>query len=338
MTTSLVQGLEKVAALCKSANLAKFKSLVVADKARKLGKGATGNNMVAAPLRVDSAMGRTLPVRDAEGLSNIALRGKSNTVKWLENSAHREAENLWKLLQGEGWRFGKGGLQQVVGGKVISPTDVEAGLRHLIANNKSYAGYRNMLDLTKNAPDFKFSSLFADLDRLARRAAAAPSKGKAIARYQIPKSVDTSILTPEQLKYYNQYGVLPKGAKYNKLKQQIDAARPKQRPSKVNKKPGQAPETTPAPKGELTPPKGGADDALNKGDDVLENGDEVGEGFSAIAARHPWLAMGGAGVGGGALGYALAPSRSDIESEYAQRLAATQAPTAADVRSAYGVY
>jgi hypothetical protein len=195
-----------------------------------------------------------------------------------------------------------------------------------------------MLDLTKNTPDFKFSSLFADLNRLARRAAAAPSKGKAIARYTPPKNVDMSALTPEQLKHYKQFGTLPEGEKFNELRRQLDAARPKQKPSKVNKKPGQAPETTPAPKGESVPPKGGADDALNKGDDVLENGDEVGEGFAAIAARHPWLAMGGAGVGGGALGYALAPSRSDIESEYAQRLAATQAPTAADVRSAYGVY
>lgn len=337
MTTSLVQGLEKVATLCKSAKLAKLKSLFVANKAKNLGAGPTAHNVTPANMRIDRAMNRKLPMRDAKGRSNIHSRGKSHTVASIENAAQREAENLWKLLQGEGWRFGKGGLQQVVGGKVISPTDVEAGLRHLIATNKGYAGYRNLLDITRNAPDFKFSSLFADLDRLARRAAAAPSKGKAIARYQIPKNVKHN-LTPEQLKHYNQYGALPEGEQFNELKRQIDAARPKQKPSKVNKKPGQAPETTPAPKGESVPPKGGADDALNKGDDVLENGDEVGEGFAAIAARHPWLTMGGAGVGGGALGYALAPSRSDIESEYAQRLAATQAPTAADVRSAYGVY
>ena len=337
MNTTLFKGLNRTAGLIKQADISKFKDLVTRltypGKLQSVGRAGRG---ITRSKALDELRGFRRLAPDAPGYLKIVddpfVR---STDAFANTDTLAQLDAAWKQLTAKGYRFGKGGLQHLrptagPKGELTELVD-EATLRNILAQDKtSWAG--RLLEDARNANIMgdhmpSFTKAFAELERIAKRTANKPA-AKPLTRYTMPKDINASKLTADELKDYGMYGPSSLVKKHKRL-----AARIQKRLSEQGK--SKAPKTsTPTGKEAPTPkdPEAPVNAPGAKGtDDVAESS------LADVIARHPWLTLSGTGLAGGGAGYAIASAGAPNEAEIARRIAAAQSsnPTSADLQAYY---
>lgn len=357
MNTTLFKGLNRAAGLIKQANLTDFMNLFTklrlpgklsaASRVGRAGSSAARNKALDAL----NETRRAFPDADLPKHLSIINEPLVDDIQTIARmGTEPELRAAWEQLKSQGYRFGKGGLQRLrpaagPNGELTELVD-EAALRNILAQDKTSWAGRLLADAKKanimgdHMPSF--TKAFAEFERGARRAAN-KTAAKPLTRYNMPKDINTSKLTADELRDYGMYGPSSLAKKHKRLAAKIQERLSGQGKVKTTKTPPSG-KTAPAPKNSDAPAPISKDAPAPKDPDVpveapgVAGADDVAESSLAKAiARHPWLTLSGTGLAGGGAGYAIAAGGAPDEAEIARRIAAAQAsnPTAADLQAYY---